>query len=321
MREHRTGNPKLDKTNAIKEPITKVENINDTDLNDDGNTPLHVAVSKEHQDIVELLLNASGIDINIQNNQGNTPLHISISKGNEELVRLLLSKGAKINIENKDGKTPLDNAKQSNKEKIIEILAEHLKASSDQVKRLSEQEKEVYEKLRKFVEDFVFIYESSLSEYYERLENHKGKPGKWADLVSMVVGTGKSGTEGMEMIKMKASSLVIINVLRLEISSIGSRYNREGLKKLIDQLYMFKKDPVKVREELVKSGVEIFQSFESQFMQAKADGSWQRAMTKLSEDAVSRVVDYYRKNTEKEFCASSITEDIVFGESKNIKIK
>lgn len=54
-------------------------------------------------------------------------------------------------------------------------------------------------------------------------------------------------------------------------------------------------------------------------MQVKADGSWQRAMTKLAEDAVSRVVNYYRKNTEKELCASSITEGIIFGESKRYK--
>ncbi|WP_264374742.1 tetratricopeptide repeat protein [Wolbachia endosymbiont (group B) of Carcina quercana] len=319
IREHRTGNSELDKTNAIKELVTKVENINDTDLNDGGNTPLHVAVSKNHQDIVELLLNVSGIDVNIQNNQGNTPLHIAISKGNEELVRLLLSKGAKINIKNKDDKTPLDNAKQSNKEKIIKTLEEHLRKSSSQVERLSAQEKEVHEKLRKFVEDFVFIYERSLSEYYERLENQKGKTGKWADFANTIMGTGQGGTEGVEITKIKASSLVVINVLRLAISSIGSSYNRDELKKLIDQLYIFKKDPIKVREELVKSGVEIFQSFESQFVQVKVDGSWQRAMTKLAEDAVSRVVDYYRKNTEKEFSTYSITEGIVFGKSKKYK--
>ena len=319
IREHKIGSPELDKTNAIKELLTQVQNINDIDLNDGGNTPLHVAVSKEHQDIVELLLNTSGIDVNIQNNQGDTPLHIAVSKDNEELVRLLLSKKAEVNIENKGKKTPLDIAKQSNKEKIIEILEEHSKKSSDQVGRLSPQEKEVHDKLIKFVEDFVFIYELSLSEYYERLENRKGKPGKWADFVSTIMYTGKGGSEGMEMTKVKASSLVVVSVLRLAISSIGSSYNRAELKKLIGQLYIFKKDPSKVREELVKSGVEIFQTFESQFVQVKADGSWDRAMTKLAEDAVSRVVDYYRKNTEEEFCANSITKGIVFGKSKRYK--
>ncbi|WP_143688847.1 tetratricopeptide repeat protein [Wolbachia endosymbiont of Laodelphax striatellus] len=286
IREHRTGNPQLNKISEIEGLLTQVQNINDIDLNDRGNTPLHVAVSKDHQDIVKLLLNVPGIDVNIQN---------------------------------KDGKTPLDIAKQSNKEKIIETLEEHLKKSSGQVKRLSTQEKEVHEKLRKFVEDFVFIYERSLSEYYERLESQKGKPGKWADFANLIMRTGKGGTEGMEITKIKASSLVGINVLQLAISGIGIKHNRAELKKLIDQLYIFKTNPIKVREELVKSGIEIFQSFESQFVQVKADGSWQRAMTKLAEDAVSRVIDYYRENTEEEFQANSITKGIILGKSKKYK--
>ncbi|WP_341818056.1 ankyrin repeat domain-containing protein [Wolbachia endosymbiont (group A) of Andrena fulva] len=286
IREHRTDNPQLNKISEIEGLLTQVENINDIDLNDGGNTPLHVAVSKNHQDIVELLLNVSGIDPNIKNNQG---------------------------------KTPLDIAKQQNKGEIIRTLEEHLKKFSDQVKGLSAQEDEVHEKLRKFVEGFVFIYERSLSEYYERLENQRGKQGKWAEFANKVMAIGRRGTEGTEDIKIKAFSLIGINVLQEAIFSIGSSYNRAELKKLIDQLYIFKKDPIKVREELVKSGIEIFQSFESQFIQVTAEGSWQRAMTKLAEDAVSRVVDYYRKNTEKELCASSITEGIIFGESKRYK--
>ncbi|WP_410543514.1 tetratricopeptide repeat protein [Wolbachia endosymbiont of Aedes albopictus] len=285
IREHRTDNPQLNKISEIEGLLTQVQNINDIDLNDGGNTPLHVAVSKNHQDIVELLLNVSGIDPNIKNNQG---------------------------------KTPLDIAKQQNKGEIIRTLEEHLKKFPDQVKRLSEQEEEVHEKLRKFVEDFVFIYERSLSEYYERLENQRGKQGKWADFVNMIIYTGKGGTEQGEA-ESKVIPLIGINILRATISSIGSSYNRAKLKKLIDQLYIFKKDPIKVREELVKSGVEIFQSFESQFIQVTAEGSWQRAMTKLAEDAVSRVVDYYRKNTEEEFHANSITKGIIFGESKRYK--
>ncbi|WP_367363652.1 tetratricopeptide repeat protein [Wolbachia endosymbiont (group B) of Scrobipalpa ocellatella] len=285
IREHRTDNPQLNKISEIEGLLTQVENINDIDLNDGGNTPLHVAVSKNHQDIVELLLNVSGIDPNIKNNQG---------------------------------KTPLDIAKQQNKGEIIRTLEEHLKKFSDQVKGLSAQEEEVHEKLRKFVEDFVFIYERSLSEYYKRLENQRGKQGKWADFVNMIIYIGKGGTEQGEA-ESKVIPLIGINILRATISSIGSSYNRAELKKLIDQLYIFKKDPIKVREELVKSGIEIFQSFESQFIQVTAEGSWRRAMTKLAEDAVNRVVDYYRKNTEKELCASSITEGIIFGKSKRYK--
>ncbi|MGX9892553.1 ankyrin repeat domain-containing protein, partial [Wolbachia endosymbiont of Protocalliphora sialia] len=76
IREHRTGNPQLDKTNAIKELLTQVDNINDTDYNDNGNTPLHVAVSKRHLDIVKLLLSTRDINPKAKNNRGQTPLDI-----------------------------------------------------------------------------------------------------------------------------------------------------------------------------------------------------------------------------------------------------
>ncbi|WP_264685174.1 hypothetical protein [Wolbachia endosymbiont (group B) of Parapoynx stratiotata] len=134
--------------------------------------------------------------------------------------------GIDQNIKNNQGKTPLDIAKQSNKEKIIETLEEHLTESSNQAERLSAQGKEVHEKLRKFVEDFVFIYERSLSEYYERLENQIGKPGKWAEFANKIMDIGKSGTED---IKIKAFSLIGIKVLQEAIFSIGSSYNRAEL--------------------------------------------------------------------------------------------
>ncbi|WP_341813296.1 ankyrin repeat domain-containing protein [Wolbachia endosymbiont (group B) of Germaria angustata] len=76
IREHRTGNPQLDKTNAIKELLTQVDNINDTDYNDNGNTPLHVAVSKRHLDIVKLLLSTRDINPKAKNNRGQTPLDV-----------------------------------------------------------------------------------------------------------------------------------------------------------------------------------------------------------------------------------------------------
>jgi tetratricopeptide (TPR) repeat protein len=261
-------------------------------------------------------------NINLQNNQGNTPLHIATMRCNKELVQLLLNNQAEVSVKNKYDKVPLDIAKKHdtpNGQEIVDILEKSLSKLSDQAEMLSKQEKEVNEKLRDFVKDFVLIYESSLSEYYERLENQRAKPGKWSSFVSKVIATGKGGAEEVETEGIMASSIVGINVLQSTISSIGSNYNRKELKKLIHQLYTFKKDPGKVREELVKSGIEIFQSFESQFVQAVADGSWERAMEKLAHDAVNRVINYCRKNTAEGFSTSSVTKGVVFGESKKYK--
>ncbi|WP_410542226.1 tetratricopeptide repeat protein [Wolbachia endosymbiont of Tetranychus urticae] len=272
------------------------------------NILLHVSLSEVNKEIERLLLSEEA-EVNIENNDGKTSLDTAEQP----------SEGAEVNIENNDGKTSLDITKKQNKEKITKTSEEHLTKSSHQVERPSVQE-EVHKKLRKFVEDFVFIYECSLSGYYKRLENKEGKSGKSVNFASKVMDIERNGIGELRvLLGAKAPFLALINALQGGMSSIGSYHNRLELKKLIDQLYIFKKDPVKVREELVKSGIEIFRSFESQFMQVTAGGSWQRAMTKLAEDAVSRVIDYYRKNTEKEFSAQSITEGVVFGKSKKYK--
>ncbi|WP_339045373.1 ankyrin repeat domain-containing protein [Candidatus Mesenet endosymbiont of Agriotes lineatus] len=77
IREHKTGNPPKDKIAKIKRLLTQIRNINDVDANDHNNTPLHVAVSKGHHDIVDLLLKVPNININIKNKQGNTPLDLA----------------------------------------------------------------------------------------------------------------------------------------------------------------------------------------------------------------------------------------------------
>lgn len=80
IREHKTGNPPKDKMNKIRGLLTQIRNINDVDLNDNGNTLLHVAVSKEHKDIVDLLLIQPNIDLTIKNAQGKTAYNLANDK-------------------------------------------------------------------------------------------------------------------------------------------------------------------------------------------------------------------------------------------------
>ncbi|WP_343289447.1 ankyrin repeat domain-containing protein [Wolbachia endosymbiont of Encarsia formosa] len=77
--------------------------------------PLSVAVNNGHKEIVELLLSAEGVDVNIGNRFGNTPLHVAAIKSHEEIARLLLENGADANIKNHSGDTPLQSAAKSNK--------------------------------------------------------------------------------------------------------------------------------------------------------------------------------------------------------------
>jgi ankyrin repeat protein len=49
------------------------------------------------------------VDINTQDNQGKTPLHIAIENGYDRLVNSLLNEEVDINIQDNRGKTPLHN--------------------------------------------------------------------------------------------------------------------------------------------------------------------------------------------------------------------
>lgn len=56
----------------------------------DGLTSLHIAVMRNHKDIVVQLLEA-GSHVNYKTHEKMTPLHFAASRGYVELVRLCLS--------------------------------------------------------------------------------------------------------------------------------------------------------------------------------------------------------------------------------------
>ncbi|KAM4727760.1 oxysterol-binding protein-related protein 1-like [Anableps anableps] len=72
-----------------------------------GWTPLHLACSSGHRDVVEELLKA-GVDVNLQDNMGDTPLHKAAYTGRKEIVLLLLRYDARASIINGTAKIPKD---------------------------------------------------------------------------------------------------------------------------------------------------------------------------------------------------------------------
>ncbi len=86
------------------------ENINAQ--NEDGETPLHVAIRKNRLDMVKLLIE-KGADLKNINTCGDTPLHVAVQNSwfyQFDIVNLLIEKGADVHLENKQGKTPLSMA-------------------------------------------------------------------------------------------------------------------------------------------------------------------------------------------------------------------
>lgn len=80
----------------VKNPYTKL------DLGDfRHNTPLAFAIQQNRWDIAELLIEAgANVNIQIMDDEGNTPLHIAAGSGDAKRVQWLLAKGADMQLTN-----------------------------------------------------------------------------------------------------------------------------------------------------------------------------------------------------------------------------
>ena len=54
---------------------------------------------------------AAGADVNAKGEEGETPLHTAVSNDHKEIAELLIKEGANVNAKYKNGFTPLDLAK------------------------------------------------------------------------------------------------------------------------------------------------------------------------------------------------------------------
>lgn len=99
--------------------------INANTPDERGRTALTLAIRQESWRVVDTLLLAPGIDLNLANRQGETPLMLAAIKGNLELVKKLAERGADIN---REGWAPLHYAASAGLEHsaaIASYLLEH----------------------------------------------------------------------------------------------------------------------------------------------------------------------------------------------------
>lgn len=87
-------------------------------------TPLFVASSQGHYQVVELLLDKRA-NVNQDANDGCTPLISASLKGHQQMVELLLSKGAIIDQPDKEGFTPLKAAASQRHTAVARVLLQH----------------------------------------------------------------------------------------------------------------------------------------------------------------------------------------------------
>jgi ankyrin repeat protein len=80
--------------------------VNPNQVNNDGKTPLMIAVEKGYTNILKLLLE-KGANAGLANDAGINTLHCAAQSGHLDIVELLLENGADINKASKNGATPL----------------------------------------------------------------------------------------------------------------------------------------------------------------------------------------------------------------------
>ena len=118
-------------SNTSIQLLLDCENCDTTLVDDDGNTPLQMALSRKTNRAVRLLLLSSKCNPNTNIN-GYTPLHLVCEEGDLELVSLILSdREYRSDMQCSDGKTPLHSVCSSSKVsvskrlKIVRILLAH----------------------------------------------------------------------------------------------------------------------------------------------------------------------------------------------------
>jgi len=91
-----------------------------------GNSDLIKAAKLGNVDEVRELLGNDGIDINTQDEDGNTPLHLAIQDKHQEVIKVLLkNQKANVGCFNKAGYAPIHSAVYSNDVEIVDVLLKH----------------------------------------------------------------------------------------------------------------------------------------------------------------------------------------------------
>jgi ankyrin len=95
-----------------------------------GCNALHYAVRAGEKRVLAELIKCREVRrnpgaVDVPDDEGETPLHLAIKLGRTELVHELVNANADVNAPDKYGRPPLERALSANRDDIVEILLEH----------------------------------------------------------------------------------------------------------------------------------------------------------------------------------------------------
>lgn len=91
----------------------------------DSQTPLLHAINAETDSMLIRLLISKGANVNHQDNNGYTPLHMAVVYNNEIVIEILINAGADRSIKNEDGHTAEEMARHRHKDEIADFIRDY----------------------------------------------------------------------------------------------------------------------------------------------------------------------------------------------------
>lgn len=88
--------------------------------NKEGNTPLHLAVKEQNEELVKFYM--KNPQMNQANIAGDLPIHIAVMMGNKDIVRILATDAESLSEVNKNGETALELAHSTGNEEVANTL-------------------------------------------------------------------------------------------------------------------------------------------------------------------------------------------------------